>query len=643
MKKHWLTAIIMAALLLVQAVVICGGALAEGEEHEHTWSAWEGHGTYHERHCTAEGCDEVETASHDTPCEICGYGMPEHTHEWSAWESKGTYHERHCTAEGCDEVEKVSHDIPCEICGEGVHTHKWSEHYRANDVYHWIWCEVEGCNASKQGGRHVFAGGGCIICKYPEPYLVHNWGDWEYDTERHWQHCTDEGCDMHADIGYHNMVDGKCSVCGYTIDHKEHDFSGDWIKDDVDHWHVCTIEGCGAVDEYISHTMIPNAENNGFVCSVCGYECSHKDHIVGKWYFDDEGHWIVCAVEGCNAIDPSSFSEHELEDNDNGGVKCKICGYTREHKEHQWSEYYYANNVYHWIPCKAEGCNAIKYGGKHLFAGGICTICNYQEPYLAHNWSDWEYDAERHWQRCMDEDCGMYADVGNHNMVDGKCSVCSYEKLHTHEWSAWEGHGTYHERHCTAEGCDGVEKASHDVPCEICGYGVQPEHTFSDEWSYDEVDHWHACTEEGCNWTKDQAEHEWSEWEGHGTYHERHCTVCEKTERENHELPDGKCDKCGYTMHGAKNEWKYDETNHWHGCLFEGCTEKLGEAKHNFVNGVCECGYKQQINNPVKDEEVTPVIPAPMPPQTGDASWLAVGIGMIAAAVCIALRKKQSN
>ena len=118
---------------------------------------------------------------------------------------------------------------------------------------------------------------------------------------------------------------------------------------------------------------------------------------------------------------------------------------------------------------------------------------------------------------------------------------------HTHEWSAWESKGTYHERHCTAEGCEEVQKDDHDVPCTICGYGV---HT-----------------------------HEWSEWEGHGTYHERHCTVCEKTERENHELPDGKCDKCGYTMHGAKNEWKYGETNHWHECLFEGCTEKLGEAQ----------------------------------------------------------------
>ena len=761
MKKHWLTAIIMAVLLLAQAVAACGGALAEGEEHvhewsaweskgtyhehhctaegcdevetashdipceicgdgmpEHTheWSAWESKGTYHERHCTAEGCDEVETASHDIPCEICGDGMPEHTHEWSAWESKGTYHERHCTAEGCDEVEKVSHDIPCEICGEGVHTHKWSEHYRANDVYHWIWCEVEGCNASKQGGRHVFAGGGCIICKYLEPYLAHNWGDWEYDTEMHWQHCTDEGCDMHADIGYHNMVDGKCSVCGYTIDHKEHDFSGDWIKDDVDHWHVCTIEGCGAVDEYISHTMIPNAENNGFVCSVCGYECSHKDHIVGKWNFDDEGHWIVCAVEGCNAIDPSSFSEHELEDNDNGGVKCKICGYTREHKEHQWSEYYYANNVYHWIPCKAEGCNAIKYGGKHLFAGGICTICNYQEPYLAHNWSDWEYDAERHWQRCMDEGCGMYADVGNHNMVDGKCSVCSYEKLHTHEWSAWEGvatghkreckvchyvesvdhgkdvynagkcdicgftmhdaqdewkndenthwhgckfdgceekydeaehtwgewiaEGTFHERECTV--CHRVQHENHDLTdgkCDICGFTM---HGAQDEWKNDENTHWHGCKFDGCEEKYDEAEHTWGEWIAEGTFHERECTVCHRVQHENHDLTDGKCDICGFTMHGAQDEWKNDEHTHWHGCKFDGCKDKFDENEHDFVNGVCRvCGYGK-IDYPVYDD-VQPVVSAPLPPQTGDASYLAIGIGMIATALCIALRKRQSN
>lgn len=39
MRKHWLTAIIMAALLFVQAVVVCGGALAESEGHVHTVAA----------------------------------------------------------------------------------------------------------------------------------------------------------------------------------------------------------------------------------------------------------------------------------------------------------------------------------------------------------------------------------------------------------------------------------------------------------------------------------------------------------------------------------------------------------------------------------------------------------------------------
>ena len=335
---------------------------------------------------------------------------------------------------------------------------------------------------------------------------------------------------------------------------------------------------------------------------------------------------------------------------------------------------------------------------------------------------------------------------------------------HEHKWGEWEGQGTYHERHCTAEGCDGVETANHDVPCTICGYGVQPEHTFSDEWSYDKVDHWHACTEEGCNWTKDQAEHDWTDWEGvatghkreckvchyvesvdhdkdvynagkceicgftmhgaqdewkndenthwheckfagceekfneeqhviiggkckcgyeqkhefsdewssdethhwhactvegcgwtydeaehtwgewiaEGTFHERECTVCHRVQHENHDLTDGKCDICGFTMHGAQDEWKNDEHTHWHGCKFDGCKDKFDENEHDLVNGVCRvCGYGK-IDYPVYDD-VQPIVSAPLPPQTGDASYLAIGIGMIAAALCIALRKRQSN
>lgn len=34
-------------------------------------------------------------------------------------------------------------------------------------------------------------------------------------------------------------------------------------------------------------------------------------------------------------------------------------------------------------------------------------------------------------------------------------------------------------------------------------------HTYSEEWSYDDTEHWHACTDEGCGATTDRAAHDW--------------------------------------------------------------------------------------------------------------------------------------
>lgn len=64
-------------------------------------------------------------------------------------------------------------------------------------------------------------------------------------------------------------------------------------------------------------------------------------------------------------------------------------------------------------------------------------------------------------------------------------------------------------------------------------------HNFAEEWSNNETHHWHACTDNGCNETKDKAEHSWdggnvtveptTEQKGTMVYT---CTVCrrEKTE-----------------------------------------------------------------------------------------------------------------
>ncbi len=64
-------------------------------------------------------------------------------------------------------------------------------------------------------------------------------------------------------------------------------------------------------------------------------------------------------------------------------------------------------------------------------------------------------------------------------------------------------------------------------------------HNFAEEWSNNEIHHWHACTDKGCKETKDKAEHTWdggnvtveptTEQKGTMVYT---CTVCrrEKTE-----------------------------------------------------------------------------------------------------------------
>ena len=102
--------------------------------------------------------------------------------------------------------------------------------------------------------------------------------------------------------------------------------------------------------------------------------------------------------------------------------------------------------------------------------------------------------------------------------------------------------------------------------------------------------------------------------------------------------------------HQWSEDWMYDDTRHWHNCTIEGCKARYipYTGEHTFVDGKCSvCGYeKKQEEKPAEtsyDYDNEYVAPAPLPPQTGDASYLAIGIGMIAAALCIALRKRQSN
>ena len=569
MRKHWLTAIIMAALLFVQAVVVCGGALAESEGHVHTPSDWKHDEFEHWRVCTEcgemlwdeRGAHVLKANDRGTYSCVCGY---EEDH----------LYDPDTTQWVCDEMTLTEiHYQPCKICGS--HHGNIEEH-----VYP---------ESPDSDGNYV-----CAKCGYKRSHIEHKWSnEWTAVPNEHFHVCEYEGCNVHdtetaaahtwQEIGNGTYI---CTTCGYEIDH-EHEAETDWTYNADNHWHACTHEGCEWNADFGVHIIV-----NG-KCIVCEYEKPHEHNWKAEWKYDATNHWHEC--EGCDVKDGEAV--HDWTDWEGTATshtrECTVC--------------HYVESVDH---------------GQDVFTAGKCDICGVT-MHVAKN--EWKYDENKHWHECLFEGCTEMLDKAEH------------------DWTDWEGVATGHKRECKV--CHYVESVDHgkDVynagKCDICGFTM---HDAQDEWKNDENTHWHGCKFDGCEEKYDEAEHTWGEWIAEGTFHERECTVCHRVQHENHDLTDGKCDICGFTMHGAQDEWKNDEHTHWHGCKFDGCKDKFDENEHDFVNGVCSvCGYRK-IEDSVYDD-VQPVIPAPLPPQTGDASYLAIGIGMIAAALCIALRKRQSN
>lgn len=181
------------------------------------------------------------------------------------------------------------------------------------------------------------------------------------------------------------------------------------------------------------------------------------------------------------------------------------------------------------------------------------------------------------------------------------------------------------------------------------------EHSYSKDWKYDGENHWHECTV--CGEKADTAEHEFGEWvidEKTSTKH-RECTVCEYPQSEI--IPH---------IHTYGEEWKSDETNHWHECTI--CGDKSDTAKHDLKDVIDKeatatetglkhkectvCGYKGLSEVISKlDPTPTPTPPQPTPTpgkvvNTGDNAVpitiaSVIGLGAVTAFV-ISYKKKRS-
>ncbi len=149
--------------------------------------------------------------------------------------------------------------------------------------------------------------------------------------------------------------------------------------------------------------------------------------------------------------------------------------------------------------------------------------------------------------------------------------------------------------------------------CENFPIGGAPgahEHTYSEDWSSDASNHWHAATCEHTEEVSELAEHTWNEGvvtkeateeaAGEMTYT---CTVCSYEKVES-------IDKLEHT-HKFAEEWSSDENNHWHVATCEHTEEVSALAEHTWgeavvveptltVNGsetyACTvCGYEKVV------------------------------------------------
>lgn len=400
-----------------------------------------------------------------------------------------------------------------------------------------------------------------------------------------------------------------------------------WEVNDTHHLQAC--EKCNKIMDEGPHTMVPDGE--GYKCSVCRYECDHLHDFSGNWVTDDVDHWHVC--KDCDAID--GYKRHTMV-SDGESYKCSVCGYTCDHEKHTFDKDGY-NGSEHWKICSVEGCGDVDPYSyeEHTLVEDAESVyrckCGFTTDHTEHSWGEWNLDDENHWRDCTVEGCGAY-EIASHDWEpDGenqiKCKTCGYSRHKgDHKWSGWLRNEVRHWKECEIEGCLAISnledhKFDSNNMCE-CGF-KKHKHNWDNPIQFD-VDDEHYEEYHYCPCTYEDDDYK-----------------CYVRRVEPHRFVNGVCE-CGYIIHEAKGDWKYDEYVHWHECKFDGCTDKLGENEHDLVNGVCRvCGYGK-IDYPVYDD-VQPVVSAPLPPQTGDASYLAIGIGMIAAALCIALRKRQSN
>lgn len=202
--------------------------------------------------------------------------------------------------------------------------------------------------------------------------------------------------------------------------------------------------------------------------------------------------------------------------------------------EHTYAIRWSNDSDYHWHAAACEHTDEVKDKAAHIDENDDekCDICKYQLPHK-HKYSDkWTSDENNHWHAPTCGDTSEVKDSAPHidENKDEKCDECDFD-LHQHKYSQeWANDENNHWRAPTCGDTTQVKDSAPHIDeddnekCDVCDRQLPHNHKYSDKWTSDEKNHWHAPTCGDTTEVKDSEPHT----DDDGDYK---CDVCD------HDMP----------------------------------------------------------------------------------------------------------
>ncbi len=339
-----------------------------------------------------------------------------------------------------------------------------------------------------------------------------------------------------------------------------HTFSPEWSMDADHHWHADTCGHPDVTSDYGPHTwdagvitVQPTHTSEGtkvYTCTVCGAQKSETLPASAEHVFDQQNTDAKYLKAAATCTSPAEYY-----------YSC-ICGQVGtetflygEAKGHTFSDQWNCDENNHWHPA-------------------TCEHTDEKGSFGPHRWDD-----------------GMITKNAGHN-VDGEkvytCVDCGYKKTEVipgqpHEYNQKVVDNKYLKSPATC-----TTPATYYYSC-VCGAagtetftdGEAKGHTFSDQWSHNEIQHWRAATCEHKDEKIQVGDHIWNPGvittqptattKGVKTYT---CSVCGATKTE--EVAPST------HQHTFATTWQGNATYHWHPATCgDNNVSDLGEHRWN--------------------------------------------------------------